>query len=233
MTTPGFFISGTSTGVGKTFVTRGLARAIRRDHSPLDVVAIKPIETGCAPDPLDAIALGEACGHPELARHRGLYRAERPLAPYAATLAGETAPPSPEQLAYTVNHLAASCDLALVEGAGGLLVPLDGRSDTADLAKELDLPVILVAANGLGVLSFTLTAVETLHLRGLTLAAVVLTPMEGSAGDLSVESNARILGERVSPAPVLEMPLCEDDDDGLADAALASGLVELVLASTR
>ena len=233
MIPPGFFVSGTSTGVGKTFVTRGLARAVRRERALADVVAIKPIETGCAPDPLDAIALGEASGHPELVHHRGLYRAERPLAPYAATLAGETAPPSPEELAYTVKHLIEGHDLALVEGAGGVLVPLDGRSDTADLARELQLPVILVAQNGLGVLSFTLTAVETLRLRGIPLAAVVLTPVEGSSDDPSVESNAQILRERTYPAPVFEMPRSEDDDERLADAAVASGLVGFVLEEMR
>jgi dethiobiotin synthetase len=64
------FISGTGTGVGKTWVTRGLARALVRDG--VDAVAIKPIETGCDPAPADAVALARACRRPELASAPGL-----------------------------------------------------------------------------------------------------------------------------------------------------------------
>jgi len=89
--TPGLFVGGTGTGVGKTYVARALARALSREAGRA-VAALKPLETGCDPDPLDALALAGACGRPELAHHRGLYRVPPPLAPYAATLGGLPAP---------------------------------------------------------------------------------------------------------------------------------------------
>jgi len=224
----GLFVSGTGTGVGKTFVTRALARALG-SQARRTVAALKPLETGCDPDPLDALALARACHRPELARHRGFYRVAPPLAPYAATLAGLPAPPDPEQMAVTCRHVAASSDVLLVEGAGGVLVPWDGTRDLADFAALLGLPVLLVAQDTLGVLSHTLTAAESLRLRAVPLAGVVLTPAPGDADDPSRASNLRILAERLDPSWVVSFPSCPDDDDRLADAARDSGLLARVL----
>lgn len=222
----GLFITATGTGVGKTFVTRGLATALRqRGHT---VAAIKPLETGCAPDPVDARLLARACDRTELASAPGLYRVPPPLAPYAATLGGLPAPPTPDRLAATVRALALDSDITLVEGAGGLLVPLDREHTMADLARALGLPILLVADDGLGVLSFTLTAAEAARARGLDVAAVALVRREASLPDPSRETNARILAERLAPVPVLQFPHCTDDDRTLADAAEAAGLVNLV-----
>ena len=135
------FISGTGTGVGKTWVTRGLARALVRDG--VHAIAIKPIETGCDPEPADAFALATACRRPELASATGLYRARAPLAPWAATLGVEPAASLPTIVTAT-RALYASAEIALVEGAGGLLVPLDATSDMADLAFALDAELVLV-----------------------------------------------------------------------------------------
>ncbi|MFW5925199.1 MAG: dethiobiotin synthase [Myxococcota bacterium] len=222
----GWFVTATGTGVGKTFVTRGLATALRRRGHP--VAAIKPVETGCAPDPLDARALARACGRPELASAPGLYRAPPPVAPYAATLSGLPAPPPPDHLAATVRALAPDTDITLVEGAGGLLVPLDRERTMADLARALGLPLLLVADDGLGVLSFTLTAADAARARGLDVAAVVLVRREASPADPSRETNGRILAERLAPVPVLQFPHCADEDRALADAAEAAGLLALV-----
>src|SRR5690606_7338606 len=105
------FISGTGTGVGKTWVTRGLARALVRDG--VNAIAIKPIETGCQPEPADAVAIARACGRPELAHAPGLYRARRPLAPWAATLEGE-APASLAAIAEATRALCAGAQIALI-----------------------------------------------------------------------------------------------------------------------
>ncbi|MFW6051735.1 MAG: dethiobiotin synthase [Myxococcota bacterium] len=228
----GFFVTATGTGAGKTFVTRGLAAALRRrGHS---VGALKPLETGCHPDPTDALALARACGQPGLARADGLYRVAPPLAPYAATLAGCPAPPAPARLAERSRALLRSFDVALVEGAGGLLVPLDATHTMADLAAEIGLPLLLVAHDALGVLSFTLTACEAARSRSLPLAAVVLTRHERQVpDDPSREANARILAERLHPVPVLTFPCCPDDDDALARAAAEAGLPELYAEVTR
>jgi dethiobiotin synthetase len=222
----GLFITATGTGVGKTFVTRGLARGLLLRHQP--VAAIKPLETGCDPDPADALALARACRRPELAHAPGLYRVAPPLAPYAATLAGCRAPPTPGALASTVASLAAPPTVALVEGAGGLLVPLDDRRTMADLALALGLPVLLVADDRLGVLSHTLTAVEAARHRDLPLAGVILTRTAAVPDDASTAFNTRILTERLAPLPVLPFPHCDDDDDALAAAAEQAGLLALL-----
>lgn len=209
----GLFVTGTGTGVGKTWLTRGLARALRRRGD--DVAAIKPIETGCDPRPLDAEALARACDRPELADLDGLYRARLPAAPYAATLEGEPAIDLPRVIA-AVKPVPAQ--LHLVEGAGGLLVPLDAHTTLAELATALALPVVLVARDALGVLSHTLTAAECARRRGLEIRAVVLTPSPDD--EPSSRTNGRILVDLLT-VPVLRFEPVSGEDAALADTAEA------------
>jgi dethiobiotin synthetase len=221
---PGLFVSGVSTAVGKTFVTRGLARALAlADRSP---AAIKPLETGVDGDPLDALALARACGRPALAHAPGLYRAQLPLAPYAAALDSHTAPPEVSALRDHILSACADARFLLVEGAGGLLVPIDARHDVADLAVALALPLLLVARDELGVLSHVLTCAESARSRGLRIAAVVLSQIAHAPDDPSPRTNRRILEQRLA-LPVLPFPDCPDDDDALAQAATRSGLLAL------
>lgn len=212
----GVFVTATGTGCGKTWLTRGLAAALLR--AGRSVAAIKPIETGVDPRAFDAEALARACGRPGLANASGLLRARSPLSPYAATLEGELPVIEPSALAAAVRQLAAEADVALVEGAGGLLVPLTRLHDTRDLASALGWPLLLVARDALGTLSHTLTAIEAASTRGLEVRAIVLTRGPWSTDDPSVRTNLRILAER-SPAPVLSFPACEDEDEALARAA--------------
>lgn len=223
MTLSGAFVTGTGTGVGKTFVARGLARALRADG--LRVAAIKPVETGCAPRAQDALALARAGGCADLADAPGLYRATLPAAPLAASLAGE--PPPPPDLAAVVRRLISGHDVALVEGAGGLLVPLDETRTIADLASELALPLLLVARDELGVLSHVLTAAESAAARRLELLAIVLGRADAGA-DPTRATNASILAARLPDTPVLCFEACDDDDDALASAARRCGLVALL-----
>ena len=220
--TPSLFVSAAATAAGKTYITRALARSSRRAGAR--VAALKPMETGVDPDPLDALALARAADRPEHARAAGLYRARLPLAPYAAAIEDGESPPSLPALITSVRALAVGSDVLLVEGAGGLLVPIDRERTMADLALGLALPVVLVAADQLGVLSSVLTCVESALARRLTVAAVILSQHAELAGDPSPRTNQRILQERL-PCPVLCFPHCADDDDALADAAEQSGLI--------
>ncbi len=198
-----FFVTGTGTDVGKTYVTRSLALALRAHGEK--VVALKPLETGCDPEPLDAIALAEACARPELAHLDGLYRRRPPLAPLAATLAGE-APLDWRAVRAAVRPFLDEPNV-IVEGAGGLLVPVDAQRTIADLAMDLALPLIVVAPDGLGVLSHVLTTLESAARRHLPVAAVVLRqpPAAEAARDCSITSNVDILATRTE-APVLRFP---------------------------
>ena len=221
---PGFFVTATATGSGKTYVSRALTLALRA--SGRNPATIKPAETGVSGEPSDAAALARACARPEFVDAPGLFRAILPLCPYAASLETGTPAPEPVVLAQRVRELAAGCDLLIVEGAGGLLVPLSATATIADLAHQLALPLLIVAPDQLGVLSNVLSCVQCAGIHGLDVAAVVLSARAPSAADPSPRTNRRILQERLS-VPVLGFPLCCDDDAALIEAARSSGLAEL------
>jgi dethiobiotin synthetase len=218
---PSLFVTAVATGSGKTYISRALTRSATRLGAR--VAALKPIETGVDPDPLDALALARAARRPELANAPGFSRAALPLAPYAVAL--ESGAPALDLGALTasVHACAADSDLLLVEGAGGLLVPIDRERTMADLALGLGLPLLIIACDQLGVLSSVLTCVESARARQLRIGAVILSQHAALADDPSPRTNQRILQERL-PYPVLCFPRCPDDDDALADAADQLGL---------
>jgi dethiobiotin synthetase len=213
----GAFITATGTGVGKTWLAAALASACvqRGKH----VAAIKPMETGVDPDPLDALALARACGDESLANAAGLYRAKEPLAPYAIEKRGGPSIGSLRALAKRVRELASDTDYAIVEGVGGVLVPLDREHTVADFAALLDLQTVLVARNALGVLSYTLTAVEALRKRKISVRAIVLNHLDRSyKDDLSRSSNADVLADHIPRIPILRAPRVQNPGD-LVDTA--------------
>ncbi len=225
----GLFITGTGTDVGKTRVARALAAALKADGRA--VVALKPIETGVTDEPADAIALAEACGHPDVANAGGFYRVEPPLAPYAAMIVGETAPPSPTQLVASIDAAAkrVRADFVLVEGAGGLQVPLDAAYTMADLALALGMPIMIVAADRLGVLSNVLTCFQSATADGLRVAGVVLHQIEQIDGPLQA-TNVQILRERLHCPVYVFSPGGADIDADFARCAKDAGMLDVALA---
>jgi dethiobiotin synthetase len=172
-----FFVAGTGTDLGKTHVACALLRAARARG--LSVDAFKPVVSGFdpdAPEASDPARLAAAMGRPDAWAEISprLYRA--PLAPnLAARLEGET---------LAMTDLVASCrtwlndrdvDLALIEGAGGVMSPMTDDATNLDLMTALNLPVLLVAGSYLGTASHLLTALEVLRARGLTVAAIVVS----------------------------------------------------------
>ncbi len=214
------FVTGTGTGVGKTVVARGLARAFARRGR---THAFKPYETGVASIAEDARALASAAESPADADIVGFYRCGLPLSPHGAELEGVT--PAPDVASMRALLLQASGDTPhlIVEGAGGLLVPLNVRETFADLAIALGWSIVIVAPNRLGVLSDVLTTYEAAQRRGLFVSAVVLS--EAETFDLSQRTNQRVLEAR--GLPVVALPRLDvDSDDALADAIETSGLLE-------
>ena len=213
----GAFITATGTGVGKTWLASALTRAcVQRGKK---VAAIKPIETGVDPDPLDALELARACNDESLAHAEGLYRAKEPLAPYSVEKLGGPKVGSLRALSKRVRELARDSDYLIVEGAGGVLVPLDREHSIADLAAQMDLQTVVVARNELGVLSFTLTAVEALRKRKVSVRAIVLNHVDRSRSeDISRSSNAEVLSDLLPRIPVLRAPRVQSPAD-LVDAA--------------
>lgn len=218
----GVFVTGTGTGVGKTFVSRALTAALHARG--VRAVGLKPIETGWNACNADAVVLANACGKPELADANGLYRAQEPLAPYAIELLGSCPRLDSQALVSTVKELCADSQFAVIEGAGGFLVPINVNETIADVAQQLKLPTLLVSQNALGVLSHVLSTAECIVQRGLQLAGVVLTPV--AAPDASVVYNQRILKERLG-LPVICFERCVADDAALAAAAGRCGLLDV------
>lgn len=180
---PGLFISGTDTGVGKTWVACCLARWGRAQGWRMGV--LKPAESGGGGD---ALALLRASGAKLALEQVRPYAFRLPLAPAVAAAAeGRKIAFAPIRRAYAA--VAAESDWTLVEGAGGLLVPYAPGLDGAGLAKRLGLPVLLVARAGLGTINHCLLSLEAARARGLRVLAVVLNG-RSKAGDRSVTSNA-------------------------------------------
>jgi len=176
----GYFITGTDTNVGKTYVSTSLARrAVTHGHK---VFAFKPIETGCARDAngqyvgADQELLAAAAGNWQQGKLRGLYRFQLPAAPLVAASA-EAVNIDLDFIARTTKEavLQHAATLTLVEGAGGWRVPITSDGDMSSLARLLGLPVILVARAALGTINHTLLAIEAILRDGLSIAAVVLS----------------------------------------------------------
>lgn len=176
----GYFVTGTDTGVGKTYVTCALARrALVQGHK---VFAFKPIESGCARGSdgelygADQDLLAEAAGAWQHGLLRGLYRFSLPAAPFVAAEAAQITI-DVAQVVQTAHHGATDslATLTLVEGAGGWRVPVTADSDMSTLACALTLPVLVVARAGLGTINHTLLTIEAIHRDGLPLAGVILS----------------------------------------------------------
>ncbi|MBB5121941.1 dethiobiotin synthetase [Streptomyces eurocidicus] len=164
-------VTGTGTEVGKTVVTAAVAAAALA--AGRSVAVLKPAQTGVAPgEPGDVAEVRRLAGPVTGAE---LARFPEPLAPDTAARRAGLAPVGPEEIAQAARELAASHDLVLVEGAGGLLVRLDEAGATlADAAGLLDAPVLVVVQAGLGTLNTTTLTGEALRSRGLACAGVVI-----------------------------------------------------------
>jgi dethiobiotin synthetase len=174
---PGFFVTATGTDVGKTFVTAGMIEAGRRAGLAMD--AFKPVLSGYS----DADAAASDAGRLLAALGRPVttatiadiapWRFAAPLSPdMAAALEGRALDPD-AIVAACLGRLGPD-HLTLVEGVGGLMVPIEGTFTILDLIVRLGLPIVLVTAAGLGTISHTLTTLAALAQRGLRPHAIVL-----------------------------------------------------------
>ena len=194
----GYFVTATDTGVGKTFITAALATALRAHGR--DVALFKPVQSGAtADDPSgDAVLLGADC----------VYGFAASLAPLVAARAeGRTIELEP--ILARARELAHEHELLLVEGAGGLLVPLADKLDLADLAVALGLPLVVVARAGLGTVNHTLLTIEAARARGLELAGVVLN----GESDESTADNATLIEAGSGVRVLAQVPRLADPTD--------------------
>jgi dethiobiotin synthetase len=203
----GLFVTATDTGVGKTEVACALVSGARA--AGLDVGAMKPAQSGLTPaEPSDAERLRAAAGGGDPFELVCPYQFEAPLAPgVAARLSGVEI--SMERILEAARTLAARHQALVVEGAGGLLVPLTPRQTYADLAVALGLPVLVVARAGLGTVNHAALTVEALRARGLTVIGLVLNrtmPVD----DPSVPHNAAELEKLTGLRVLASLPYLRD-----------------------
>lgn len=171
----GCFVTGTDTGVGKTVLAAAMLAALRA--AGVRVAAFKPVVTG-----LDDPEPGRPADHELLGAAAGMAPAAvapqtfgPPVSPHlAAELAGTAVDPA--AVIAAARAAGAGAETLVVEGVGGLLVPLTPRFTVRDLAVALGLPVVVAARSGLGTISHTLLTVEAARAVGLDVRAVVLTP---------------------------------------------------------
>ncbi|WP_457600731.1 dethiobiotin synthase [Hydrogenivirga sp.] len=188
-------ITGTDTGVGKTFITYNLASALRQKG--VKVGCFKPVETYVKEIPEDGRILAEATG--QSVDEVVPVRFSLPLAPYAAEIEeGKTF--SLSELKRAFLSLKERYDLLLVEGAGGIAVPLKKDYTYGNLAKDWNLPVLIVGRAGLGTLNHTFLTWHYTKSLGLEVLGIVLNGFTGR--DVSERTNPLIVSEMTGFQPV-------------------------------
>ena len=210
-----FAVVGTDTGVGKTVVTAGLVGWLR--EAGVDARAVKPCQTGYPPDD-DAGFVADACGDDEAATC--LRRLEPALAPAVAAEQADVAL-SYESILSGCRDALADAEVGVVEGIGGLRVPLASGREVVDLVADLDVPALVVASSGLGTLNHTALTVETLRARGVSVASVVCNEYAGetTAERTNPDVIAGMTGVSVETVPPLSL-----DEPGDAVAAVTDNL---------
>jgi dethiobiotin synthetase len=198
----GYFITGTDTGVGKTIVTACLANLFKNQN----VGVMKPIETGVDPEcssssNSDAKFLMEITGVQDPLEDVCPYRLKSPASPYqAAKIEGKVI--DPERILERFRALQSKHSMMLVEGIGGLMVPIAQRYKVTDLALQMGLPLIIVSRVQLGTLNHTLMTISAAQQQGLKIKGVILNPAyEGELEPIEAEQGQLI--EEFSGVPIL------------------------------
>jgi dethiobiotin synthetase len=229
----GFFITGTDTGVGKTVITAALIKAI--GLLGLKVCGMKPLETGCLKSefkafdpssgrgfqssefkvkdeelvPSDGMFLREIAGMSDPIDFITPIRFKNPLAPLPASeIEGISVDFQKIQKAYT--ELSKKYDVIIVEGIGGLLVPITRDYSVLDLAKDFGLPLIIVSRPGLGTINHTMLTVNCATKEGLNVAGIIINYSHPPEGTLAEDTNPEII-RQISPVPIIGIfPYLED-----------------------
>ncbi len=198
----GYFVAGTDTEIGKTLVAGSLLRALTK--TGLRTAAMKPVSAGAQlragrwhNEDADALAAQASVALPPALATP--YLLHRPVAPHIAAAQEGCAISLPHILA-CYDCIAQAADVVVVEGVGGFRVPLDQTVDTADLAAQLGLPIILVVGLRLGCISHALLTAEAISARGLELAGWVANTVD--ADMLDIDANVEGIASRIA-APLL------------------------------
>lgn len=216
-------ITGTGLGVGKTFIASGLAQMMRARG--ISVGVMKPVEVGwmaeAGPWPTDAELLREAAGADDPVEDVVPYVFEDFLAPQLAADRARR-PIEMETIRAALDRLRSRHEIVLVEGIGGIAVPLDDGMNLATLAEECDLPILIVTRAHMGTLNATYLTVHYARSRGLEILGVVANRLDTSIDDPTVPTNASMI-ERMCKVPVLGVVPFRPDADRLDEVVETCG----------
>ncbi len=200
----GFFITGTDTGVGKTVVTGAVIKAIQ--SFGVRVGAMKPIESGCGKEgsvliPYDGTFLKQAAQMIEPITQVTPFCFENPLSPLAASeIEGRQV--SIEDLKKAYYRLYREYEAIVVEGVGGLMVPVRKDYFVVDLARDLSLPLLIVIRPGLGTINHTMLTVTYALEAGLEVAGIIINYSHPPEYSMAEKTNPGILKE-ICPVPII------------------------------
>ena len=209
----GIFVVGTDTGVGKTVVAAGLALALR--ERGIRVGVMKPVATGCVGSSNrlvshDAVFLFEAAQN-EYASLTSPVRYRNPVAPSVAEVY-ESLKVEIKSIIKAYQQLTKIYDYVIVEGIGGLLVPIQKKYYVANLIRDIGLPVLIVSPIGLGAINHTLLTVDSALIRGLLIKGIIFNRAPIVNFSLAELTNPKVIHD-LTGVPVLgSLPELDDVD---------------------
>lgn len=211
----GFFVTGTDTDIGKTYISRRLADCYSENRK---VTYMKPVQTGCfadengtliAPD-FQYIFSGKAIMTGSLSQHVP-YSFEPACSPHLAARL-EKKEISFEHISNCLHQISTNDTLTIVEGAGGILAPLSETTFMVDLILHLQLPVIVVCSLHLGSLNHTFLTLKFLRHTGAEIAGIVLNNSRDIPEDFIYKDNLQTIINHTRPVPILEVKHGDDSD---------------------
>ncbi len=191
----GIFITGTDTGVGKTFVAVGLLMALR--EMGYRVCPMKPLETGCKIRngrliPQDVLRLMKASGVKEPVERINPYRFRHPLAPsVAAVIEGKSI--TRQKILSAYRSILNRYDLIVVEGAGGIMVPVYKEYLFLHMVKDMNLPLIIVSKPALGTINHTLLTIEVARRAAIEVVGVIINYAESTKKGIAEKTNPDVI----------------------------------------
>ena len=210
-----YFVTGSGTEIGKTFVTAALIHELRRRGR--HVAALKPIASGFDPakaaasDPGILLSALGATPTPAAFDHIAPWRFHAPLSPDMAARREDRIVDFAALVAHSRQAMAVSTGTLLIEGVGGVMVPLDERHTVLDWIDALRISAIVVAGSYLGALSHAFTALEALNSRDLAIAALVVNETPHST--VALEETAATVRRFAGDVPVIALPRLGQADE--------------------
>lgn len=201
-----FFIAGTDTEIGKTFITSLIASFFTQKG--LNVLMQKWVQTGDADDALfvyEKIGKKNMLDDKEFLKIACPYKFSYPASPHLASML-ENQKIDIEIIKKSYYEISKKCEILLVEGSGGIMVPLTEDTLFLDLLKELEMPVILVARAGLGTINHTLMTAKLLESNNINIMGIILNNLDNNREEIIINDNAMIISKFSGVKNIIIMP---------------------------